>query len=210
MTNRAYFLFLDRKATRTRARLHVCCTSCSSKLNTWVNCKGCSTSLVFSMVWREPTNHRTNCYFCMMPPIQKWVPRRKGVHWSTQIYLRSFVQYLTVKVCLFQKLTSDPPLPPNSFSIDCDNEEENTPEETAAIYFKRSGIFPERNLSWAPPDHAERNFWPHQRPRPVYEKGRTVVLRTSTVVSCRWHRASNSISLPPKTFWAIIHNTRWT
>jgi hypothetical protein len=36
---------------------------------------------------------------------------------------------------------------PRSFSTDCDNEEENTSEETAAIYFKRSGIFPERNFS---------------------------------------------------------------
>ena len=33
------------------------------------------------------------------------------MHWSTQIYLRSFVRCLTVKVCLFQKLTSKPPPP---------------------------------------------------------------------------------------------------
>jgi hypothetical protein len=133
MTNRAYFLYFGHKATRTRARLHLCCTSCSSKLNAWVNCLGCSTSLLVSMVSREPTNHLINCYFCMMPPIQKGVPRRNRVHWNTQIYFWSFVQCLTLKVCLFQKITSDTP---TVFPIDCDNEEENTPEETQAIYFK--------------------------------------------------------------------------
>jgi len=82
MTNRAYFFYFDLKATRTRARLHVCCTFCSSKLKVWVNYKGRYTSLVVSMVWREPTNHLTNCYFCMMPPIQKGVPRRKELQWN--------------------------------------------------------------------------------------------------------------------------------
>jgi hypothetical protein len=33
------------------------------------------------------------------------------------------------------------PPSPDSLSIDCDNEEENTPGETAAIFFKISGIF---------------------------------------------------------------------
>ena len=148
LTNRAYFLYFDRKATRTRARLHVCCTSCSSKLNAWVDCKRRSTSLVVSMVWREPTNHLTNCYFCVMPPIQKGVPRRRQVHWSTQMYLRSFVQCLTVKVCLFQN--SRQILPRLWWG--------RGKYTRRNVYFNMSGIFRERNLCWTTQDHTERTL----------------------------------------------------
>ena len=35
------------------------------------------------MIWREPTDHVSNCYFCMVPPIDKGLTKKKKL----------FVQY---------------------------------------------------------------------------------------------------------------------
>ena len=102
---------------------HVCCTSCSSKLNDWVNRKGCSMPFAMPMIWRELTNHLTDCYFCFMPPIYTGITKNK--HWTvecpnTPSAIRS------VPHC--ERLTI--PELPESFSLDWDEEEENTTVET--------------------------------------------------------------------------------
>jgi hypothetical protein len=56
---------------------HVCSTSCSPNLNAWVNRKGCSMPFTVPLVWREPTNHLTAFYFCMVPRIQKGITKKK-------------------------------------------------------------------------------------------------------------------------------------
>jgi hypothetical protein len=56
---------------------HMCCTTCSSKVSAWVNCKGRSLPFAGPMIWREPTNHTTECYSCMVPPIKKvWLKKK--------------------------------------------------------------------------------------------------------------------------------------
>jgi len=47
----------------------VCCTTYSSKLNAWVNGKGRCMPVGVPMFWRVPSNHSTDCYFCMVCPL---------------------------------------------------------------------------------------------------------------------------------------------
>ena len=62
---------------------HVCCTTCSSKLNVWVNGKGRCLSFMMPMGWRKPSNHCTDCYFCIVPSIQNGMSMKKK---STLVY----------------------------------------------------------------------------------------------------------------------------
>lgn len=44
---------------------HVCCVSCSVSLVEWMKGKRKSMPFAVPMVWREPTNHFDDCYFCL-------------------------------------------------------------------------------------------------------------------------------------------------
>ncbi|CAH2014076.1 unnamed protein product [Acanthoscelides obtectus] len=46
---------------------HICCNTCASSLRSWLNGKKRSMRFAVPMVWREPTNHINDCYFCMVP-----------------------------------------------------------------------------------------------------------------------------------------------
>lgn len=64
---KAYFLYFGCKLgdqEKTWAP-HVCCVSCHVSLIQWL--KGNRSSMPFAvpMIWREPTNHSTDCYFCL-------------------------------------------------------------------------------------------------------------------------------------------------
>jgi hypothetical protein len=76
---KAYFLYFGCKVGYQDKSWapHMHCTSCSSKLNIWVNRKGCSLLFAVPMMWMEPTNHLTDCYFCMVPLIEKEITRKK-------------------------------------------------------------------------------------------------------------------------------------
>ena len=43
---------------------HICCVGCSSSLSAWY--KGTGSGLTFGvpMIWRQPLDHSTDCYFC--------------------------------------------------------------------------------------------------------------------------------------------------
>ena len=45
---------------------HFCCGSCRSTLEGWM--RGSRKCMPFAIprIWREPTNHHDNCYFCMV------------------------------------------------------------------------------------------------------------------------------------------------
>ena len=129
--------------------------SCSSKLNAWVNLKGCSMPFAVPMIWRELKNHR---HFCMAPPIQKGIIMKK--EW-TEEYPNTPTVIRPVPFC--EGLLIPEPMTVFPLTVMMGGKK-NPP---SAIYFKRSGIFPERNLCWSTLDHAEKTFWPHQRPRTV-------------------------------------------
>lgn len=44
---------------------HVCCVSCRVSLVQWMKGKRKSMPFAVPMVWREPTNHFNDCYFCI-------------------------------------------------------------------------------------------------------------------------------------------------
>jgi len=81
-TKKAYFLYLccqvgdqDKKWAP-----HVCCTTCSYKLNAWVNGKGRCMPFGVPMVWRVPSSYGTDCYFYMVPPIQNGMSMKKKIN----------------------------------------------------------------------------------------------------------------------------------
>ncbi|CAI9616281.1 unnamed protein product [Staurois parvus] len=62
---------------------HICCNSCGMALEQWLNGKKASMPFAVPMIWREPTDHLSNCYFCMVPPIVKGLNKKKklSVHY---------------------------------------------------------------------------------------------------------------------------------
>ena len=83
---------------------HVCCTTCSSKLNAWVNGKGRCMPFGVPMVWRVPSNHSTDCYFCMVPPIQNGMSMKTKQHLCIRIYHQQFGLCLMAMDFLFLNL----------------------------------------------------------------------------------------------------------
>ncbi|XP_050783868.1 zinc finger protein 701-like [Gopherus flavomarginatus] len=74
------------------------------------------TSLV-PMIWREPRDHTSNCYFCMVPPVGKGVSKKKK--WT--------VHYPTIPSAIRPVPHREgPPVPdaPESFSLESEEEEE--------------------------------------------------------------------------------------
>ena len=45
---------------------HIICTSCSSGLRDWLHKRKTAFSFAIPMVWREPKDHVTDCYFCIV------------------------------------------------------------------------------------------------------------------------------------------------
>ena len=43
---------------------HIVCKSCTEYLRLWTKGKKISLKFGIPMIWREPTNHVTDCYFC--------------------------------------------------------------------------------------------------------------------------------------------------
>lgn len=62
---------------------HICCNYCGTALEQWLNGKKPSMRFAVPMIWREPTDHVSNCYFCMVPPIEKGLNKKKklSVHY---------------------------------------------------------------------------------------------------------------------------------
>lgn len=52
---------------------HICCNTCTNCLRDCLNGKSRSMPFAVPMVWREPKDHATDCYFCLTPPISKGV-----------------------------------------------------------------------------------------------------------------------------------------
>jgi hypothetical protein len=76
---RAYFLYSGCKVggQDNSWAPDVCFTSCSSKLRVWVKHEK-MVQFAVPMIWRELINLLTNCYFCMVPPIQKEITNKKN------------------------------------------------------------------------------------------------------------------------------------
>ena len=56
---------------------HVCGHKCATDLSQWLNGKTRAMPFVVPMVWREPSIHTTDCYFCMAPPFSGVITNKK-------------------------------------------------------------------------------------------------------------------------------------
>lgn len=63
---------------------HIMCKSCSVSLKRWFSGKLRSMQFAVPMIWWEPTNHATDCYFCMtnVKGINKKDSIRISVQWK--------------------------------------------------------------------------------------------------------------------------------
>ncbi|KAK1803855.1 hypothetical protein P4O66_003802 [Electrophorus voltai] len=56
---------------------HICCRTCATNLSQWINGKRKLMPFAVPMVWREPSNHITDCYFSMVPPVSGGITKKK-------------------------------------------------------------------------------------------------------------------------------------
>jgi len=52
------------------------------------------------VVWREPSNHSSDCYFCLTPPVASDMNRKKSGELTIQIYPLPSDLCLTGKICV--------------------------------------------------------------------------------------------------------------
>ena len=56
---------------------HMCCRKCAKNLSQWLNDGRHAMPFAVHMVWREPSNHTTDCCFCMVPPVSGGITKKK-------------------------------------------------------------------------------------------------------------------------------------
>lgn len=95
---------------------HVCCRTCAVNLSQWLNGKRKAMPFAVPMIWREPSNHVDDCYFCMVPPASGGITKKKK--WT--------VEYPNIPSALRPVSHGEGlpiPEPPTDFSISSDDED---------------------------------------------------------------------------------------
>ena len=118
LQKRAYFLDFGCKVEDQDKKWapHVSCTMCLSKRNAWVIRKRRCLPFGMPVVWNVPRNHNTDCYFCMVPPIQNGMSMKKKIN-----------------ICVFEYTINKRPVPhgdglsvpepPSNFAIYSDDDD---------------------------------------------------------------------------------------
>lgn len=105
---------------------HICCITCNVTLREWLNKKGRSMRFAVPMVWREPTNHTDNCYFCMTPPLNQGMSRKK----------KCDIKYPDIPSAI-RPISGDGlpvPSPPQNFNLEEEEENEEEPALEGPIW----------------------------------------------------------------------------
>jgi hypothetical protein len=121
----------------------------------------------------------------MVPPVQKGITKKKK--WT--------VEYLNIALAIRPVPHSERlsiPEAPNSCSLDCDEEEENTPEETPQPSTSRDLKY-FLNITSAEPHRSRRKLSDLIRDLELLKN-------EAELLSSGRHCESGSISLPPKRF----------
>ncbi|GBM28834.1 hypothetical protein AVEN_43558-1 [Araneus ventricosus] len=95
---------------------NVCCRTCATTISKWLRDKRKSMPFSVSMIWREPTNHIDDCYFCMVPPASGGFNKKK----------KRTIEYPNIPSALrpvFHGEGLPIPEPPTDFSISSDEED---------------------------------------------------------------------------------------
>ena len=56
---------------------HTVCISCAIGLGSWITRKGMTMPRAVPVVWKEPSNHSSDCYFCLITPVASGMNRKK-------------------------------------------------------------------------------------------------------------------------------------
>ena len=95
---------------------HICCSTCARDLPKWLKGEKVAMPFAVPMVWREPSNHVNDCYYCMVPPLSGGITkkRKKMIGYpNIQSALRPVPHGVGLPV----------PDPPKEFSIDSSDDE---------------------------------------------------------------------------------------
>jgi hypothetical protein len=125
MVKKAYECYFSRKAETktTKWAPHVCCVSCATNLREWLHNKGHSMPFALPMILREPTDHLTDCYFCIVPPLWHGITQKK--RWTVTYPNISFAIQMVPH-------TEDipVPVPPQQYILYSDEEPTENQEKT--------------------------------------------------------------------------------
>ncbi|GBO34125.1 hypothetical protein AVEN_215872-1 [Araneus ventricosus] len=94
---------------------YVCCRTCATTLSKWLRDKRKAMQFPVPMIWREPTNHIDDCYFCMVPPASGGFNKKK----------KRTIEYPKIPPALgpvSHGLGLPIPEPPTDFSISSDED----------------------------------------------------------------------------------------
>jgi len=56
---------------------HILCEWCAIRLGGWINRKGMAMPFAVPMVWMETSNHISDCYLCLTPPVASGMNRKQ-------------------------------------------------------------------------------------------------------------------------------------
>jgi len=56
---------------------HICSISCATILREWLNNKRRLMPFALPMIWRKPTDHLTDCYFCIVLLLRHGITKEK-------------------------------------------------------------------------------------------------------------------------------------
>jgi len=95
MVRKAYECYFGCKVGDQDKKMGSSCLfiSCATILREWLNDKGRSVPFALPMIWKEPTDHLTDCCFCIVPPL------RHGTYLLTP-WSRVLLEKLTSKLCI--------------------------------------------------------------------------------------------------------------
>ena len=98
---------------------HTVCNSCAICLGGWINRKGMAMPFAVQMVWREPSNRSSDCYFCLTPPVASGMNRKK----------KQRIDYPSIPSAIRPVPHGEDlpvPEPPKEYNLNSEMEEEDT------------------------------------------------------------------------------------
>jgi len=97
---------------------HIVCKSCAIRLGGQINYKGMAMPFAVPVVWREPSNHSSDCYFCLTPLVASGMNRK-----------RQRIDYLNISSAIRSAPHGDDlpmPEPPKEYNLNSEMEQKDT------------------------------------------------------------------------------------